>query len=72
MLDHLVSKTIEEYGKLSDEMSREDKIRTVGYLDKKGLFRGKGSVNRVATKLGMSRYTIYNYLEAARARRAMN
>ena len=53
-------------------MSREDKIQVVGYLDDKGLFRIKGSVNWVAEKLGTSRYTIYNYLEAARAARAMD
>jgi predicted transcriptional regulator YheO len=72
ILDYLVSKTIEEYGKLPEQMSREDKIQVVGYLDDKGLFRIKGSVNWVAEKLGTSRYTIYNYLEAARAARAMD
>ena len=72
ILDHLVSRTIEEYGKSPEQMSREDKIQIVGYLDEKGLFRIKGAVNWVAKKLGTSRYTIYNYLEAARAERAMD
>ncbi len=72
VLDYLVSKTIEEYGKLPGQMSREDKIQIVGYLDEKGIFRIKGSVNWVAKRLVTSRYTIYNYLEAARAGRAMD
>jgi predicted transcriptional regulator YheO len=52
ILDHLVSRTIEEYGKSPEQMSREDKIQIVGYLDEKGLFRIKGAVNWVAKKLG--------------------
>jgi len=35
-------------------------------LDKKGVFLVKGSVEQVASVLGVSRYTIYNYLEETR------
>jgi len=47
-------------------MQKEDKIQIVQELDKKGVFMVKGSVEQVASVLGVSRYTIYNYLEETR------
>lgn len=47
-------------------MQKEDKIQVVNELDKKGVFLAKGSVEQVASVLGVSRYTIYNYLEETR------
>lgn len=47
-------------------MQKEDKIQIVHELDKKGVFLVKGSVEQVASMLGVSRYTIYNYLEETR------
>lgn len=43
----------------------------MSYLDEKGVFRIRGSVDRIAKKLGTSRYTIYNYLGSVRATREM-
>lgn len=47
-------------------MQKEDKIQIVHELDKKGVFLVKGSVEQVASMLGVSRYTVYNYLEEIR------
>jgi predicted transcriptional regulator YheO len=35
-------------------------------MQQRGLFIVKGGVERAAAALGVSRYTIYNYLEALR------
>jgi predicted transcriptional regulator YheO len=67
VLDHIAEGTIEEYRKPASELSREEKIEIVRYLDEKGVFRIRGSVDRIAGKLGTSRYTIYNYLGSVRA-----
>ncbi|MEW6625100.1 MAG: PAS domain-containing protein [Bacillota bacterium] len=50
-------------------MEKEEKIAVVNALDEKGVFLVKGAIDHVATFLGVSRYTIYNYLEEARSKR---
>jgi uncharacterized protein YqgV (UPF0045/DUF77 family) len=52
-------------GRLSD-LSREDKQRAVRILDDRGAFLLRRSVDEVADALGVSRITVYNYLNAVR------
>lgn len=66
ILDHLIQSTIKETGKLVEQMSKDDKAQVIKYLDEKGTFLVRGSVNWVAKKLGMSRNTVYSYLEQYR------
>ena len=47
------------------EMSRSQKQRVVKYLDDRGAFLIKKAVEDVAVRLGVSRFTIYNYLDEA-------
>ena len=44
------------------ELSREDKQRAVKLLNDRGAFRLRKSVEQVAEVLGVSRFTVYNYL----------
>lgn len=53
-------------GKPLGHMSRTEKQQLVRFLDERGAFQLRKSVERVADMLGVSRFTIYNYLEAAR------
>ena len=46
------------------ELSREDKQRAVARLHDRGAFRYRKSVEVVADALGVSRFTVYNYLNA--------
>lgn len=71
VLDHIVEGTIEHYGISASDLSKEERIEIVRYLDEKGVFRIRGSVDRIAKKFGTSRYTIYNYLGSVRADRDM-
>lgn len=48
-------------------MSKEEKVRVAELLDERGVFLVKGSIDIVAQALGVSKYTIYNYLEEIRA-----
>lgn len=48
-------------------MHKEHRIDTVRRLDSRGYFAFKGSVELVAEELGVSRYTVYNYLDEVRA-----
>lgn len=44
-------------------MRRDEKIALVRFMDEKGIFLMKGSVDKVADKLGISKVTVYSYLD---------
>ena len=48
-------------------MTKEEKVKVVEMLDDRGIFLVKGAVDVVALALAVSKYTVYNYLEEARA-----
>jgi len=54
-----------ELGVRASEMSRGQKQQVVKELDERGAFLIKKSVEQVAQRLGVSRFTIYNYLDQA-------
>lgn len=68
ILDTLISQAVSSGGVTIECMDKEDKIKLVRDLDIKGVFLIKGAVDKVALVLGVSRYTIYNYLEQERAK----
>lgn len=49
-------------------MQKEEKIMIVKELDMKGVFLVKGAVDYVAEVLGVSKFTIYNYLDEVRSK----
>jgi predicted transcriptional regulator YheO len=70
-IDHTVDAMFEEaiaaIGKRPASMSTDEKIRLVKTLEDKGAFQIKGVVNQIALRLGVSNFTIYNYLKKIRA-----
>ena len=44
-------------------MNRIEKIRLVKELEKNGVFKIKGGINHITSLMGISKYTIYNYLK---------
>lgn len=67
-LDLLIREAIRTIGKEITAMDREDKIRLVSYLEAKGAFLIRYSIERVAQSLNISKYTVYNYLEEVKSR----
>lgn len=65
-LDELIRNTIAEQGRPAAALTREERLRIVQFLDVRGAFRIRGGVDRVAEALGVSRYSIYKYLEEVR------
>jgi len=63
ILDSIIGKAIEEVNKPISLMQKEDNLRVVEIVDKKGGFMIKGSIDQLAQSLNVSRYTIYNYLD---------
>ncbi len=66
VLETLIQNAISSVGKSPGDMTREEKVAIVAYLEAKGAFLIRYSVERVAELLGMTKYTIYNYLDEIR------
>jgi hypothetical protein len=65
-MDELISLAEQEVGRSLAHMNRVEKQRVVRFLDERGAFALRKSVERVADALGVSRFTVYNYLDASR------
>lgn len=68
ILDNIINKAIEETNKPVSLMQKKDNLRVVKSVEKKGGFMVKGSVDQLALKLNVSRFTIYNYLDEIKIR----
>lgn len=66
-VDALFEDAIKTIGKRPVSMTTDEKIRLVKILEDKGAFQIKGVVNQIALRLGVSNFTIYNYLKKIRA-----
>lgn len=70
-LDQLIQNIIGEYGSPAS-LGKDDRLRIVQFLDGRGAFLIKGALDRVAEALGVSRYSIYKYLEELRGQQGGN
>ena len=62
LLELMMQEAVAGTGKQLSMLTKEDKVAVVRYLDEKGAFLIKKSAERVADFLGISRFTVYNYL----------
>ncbi len=65
LLDSLIDHAIAEIGKPVVMMTKEDKIKVVHYLNEAGAFLITRSGDRVASVLGISKFTLYKYMESS-------
>ncbi len=63
-LDRMIATVEREIGATAPELDREQKQELVRRLDELGAFTLRRSVEDVAEVLGVSRFTVYNYLNA--------
>jgi predicted transcriptional regulator YheO len=68
VLDRLIRDAIYSTGKDISQLTRDEKIAVISYLDSKGAFLVRYSMDRIAELLSLSKYTIYNYLDEVKAR----
>ena len=66
LLEFFISEGVRYVGKEIQEMNRDDKTEMIKFLDQKGAFKITKSVQRVSAVLDISRYTLYNYLDAGK------
>jgi len=71
-IDALFEQAVSDIGKQPPTMSTDEKLSVVNTLEREGTFKIKGAVNQVALKLGVSKYTVYNYLKKIRAAHAID
>lgn len=50
-------------------MTRKKSVELVRFMDEKGIFLVKGAMDKVAALMGVSRVTIYSYLDEAKGKR---
>lgn len=65
--ESLFEEAVKEIGKRPATMSTDEKVNLVKILERKGVFQIKGVINQVAVKLGVTNFTVYNYLKKIRA-----
>ena len=63
-LDRLIAGVEAELGGRLPDLSRDEKQRAVRLLDERGAFILRRAVEDVADAMGVSRITVYNYLNA--------
>ncbi len=63
-LDRLIESVEAELGGRLPELTRDDKQKAVRLLEDRGAFVLRRAVDDIADRMGVSRITVYNYLNA--------
>ena len=67
LLDDLIEQSVQLVGTPVALMSKEEKVRAIRYLNDTGAFLITKSGPKVCKYFGISKYTLYSYLDEARA-----
>ena len=67
LLDDLIEQSVQLVGTPVALMTKEEKVRAIKYLNDTGAFLITKSGPKVCKYFGISKYTLYNYLDEARA-----
>jgi len=59
----MLDEVLRRQGIPPSRMEKPDKMEIVKQLDDKGLFLVKGAIDLVASQLGISKFTLYGYLD---------
>ena len=66
VVEDIIRFELQAIDKPAPHMSREDRLALVEVLEAKGVFYVKGAVETLARHLGVSTYTVYNYIKDVR------
>ena len=64
MIENLMDRIIGD----EPPLTREARLEKIRFMDSKGIFLMKGSIEKAAEKLGVNKVTIYSYLDEVRGR----
>ncbi|MBQ3127222.1 MAG: transcriptional regulator [Clostridia bacterium] len=63
LLDELIEQSVALVGKPVALMNKEDKMRAIGFLSQSGAFLVTKSGDKVSKYFGISKYTLYSYID---------
>ena len=66
LLDDLIEQSVAITGKPVAMMNKEDKIKAINFLNNAGAFLVTKSGDKVSKYFGISKYTLYSYIDASR------
>lgn len=66
LLDELITQSIRLIGKPVAMMNKEDKIRAIQFLNDSGAFLITKSGDKVSSTFGISKFTLYSYMDASK------
>ena len=67
IIDGLIDGILEGFD--PDKMTRKNAVELVRFMDEKGIFLVKGAIDKVAARMGVSKVTIYSYLDEAKGKK---
>lgn len=62
LIDNIVS------GRKKQGLTKQDNLEMIRFMDDKGIFLVKGAIDKVAACMGLSKVTIYGYLDTVRGK----
>jgi predicted transcriptional regulator YheO len=65
-IEEVFNQGVGEVGKHPATMSVDEKTQLITYLEENGVFQLKGSVEEVGHLMGVTKFTVYNYLKKVR------
>ena len=72
LLDELITQSVQHIGKPVTLMSKEDKVQVVRLLNEAGAFLITKSGPKVCQFLGISKYTLYSYLDEIKSKNTIS
>jgi len=63
LLDELIEQSVALVGKPVALMNKDDKMKAIGFLSQSGAFLVTKSGDKIAKYFGISKYTLYSYIE---------
>jgi len=67
LLGYLIGESLKMVGRPASQMSKEDKLTALKFLDEKGALLISKSGSKICQSLDISKFTLYNYLEEIRS-----
>ena len=64
MLDDLIEQSVALVGKPVALMNKDDKVKAIQFLNQNGAFLVTKSGDKVAKYFGISKYTLYSYIDS--------
>ena len=63
LLEELIQQSVALVGKPAALMNKDDKVRAIQFLSQNGAFLVTKSGDKVAKYFGISKYTLYSYID---------